>query len=57
VDGDDGPCHATSLGIPAYVIADLEPPGHLADSLFLPEAPLSIQLRHGAPRHVHCRRG
>jgi hypothetical protein len=39
MDGDDGPCHAASFGIPAYVIAYLESPIHLSDSLFLPETP------------------
>src|SRR6516162_11880967 len=37
MDGDDGPCHAASFGIPAYMIAYLESPIHLSDSLLLPE--------------------
>jgi hypothetical protein len=45
VDGDDAPRHPACLGIPAYVIADLESPSHLVDSLFLIEAFLSIRSR------------
>ena len=37
VDGDDGPCHAASFGIPAHMIAYLEFPSHLGTS------PLSFQ--------------
>jgi hypothetical protein len=39
MDGDDGPCHTASFGIPAYMIAYLESPIHLSDSLLLPAAP------------------
>src|SRR5215472_3518870 len=45
VDGDDGPRHPACLGIPAYVIADLESPSHLVDSLFLTAAVLSMRSR------------
>ena len=45
MDSDDGPCHAASFGIPAYVIAYLEPPIHLSDSLLLPETPHLEPLR------------
>jgi hypothetical protein len=37
MDGDDGPCHAASFGIPAYMIAYLESLIHLLDSLILPK--------------------
>src|SRR5215469_11910542 len=47
IDGDDGPCHAASFGIPAYMIAYLESLIHLSDSLLLPETP---HLRRKAPR-------
>jgi hypothetical protein len=33
VNGDDGPGHPTGLGIPAYMVADLESLGHRANPL------------------------
>jgi hypothetical protein len=50
VDGNDGPRHSTGLGIPAYMIANLEPLSHLMNSSFLAEALLSIQSHHCAIR-------
>jgi len=38
VDGDNGPCHAASFGIPAYMIAHLKSLMHLSGSLRLSEA-------------------
>jgi hypothetical protein len=35
VDRNDGPRHTTGLGIPAYMVADLESPSHRATPLFL----------------------
>jgi hypothetical protein len=42
-DSNDCARHPTGLGIPAYVISNLEPPSHLGDSSFLPEARVSIR--------------
>src|SRR5687767_13319778 len=41
MDGDNDARHSAGLGIPAYMIANLEPFSHLANSLFLPQAPLN----------------
>lgn len=38
MDGDNCPRHPARLGIPAHVIANLEPPSHPADLFSLPEA-------------------
>ena len=54
VDRHDGARHPARLGIPAYVIADLESLSHLVDSSFLPKARLSVRSHHCASRHVRC---
>jgi hypothetical protein len=52
VDRDNRPRHPACLGIPAYMIANLEPFNHPAESSFFPEALSSIRSNRRAPRHV-----
>ncbi|HTD15017.1 MAG TPA: hypothetical protein VK673_07545 [Chthoniobacterales bacterium] len=44
MDGDDGPRHKASFGIPAYMIAYLESPIHLSDSIALTEEQADVPL-------------
>jgi hypothetical protein len=55
MDGNDRSRHPTGFRIPAYMIADLESPGHLFGPLFS-KARLSVRFHHCAPRHGHCGR-
>lgn len=52
VDRDNRPRHPACLGIPAYVIANLKPFNHPAESSFFPESLSSIRSHRRALRHV-----